>query len=31
MDTGVGTRAYSIIEQGKIGMVLHARPKKGFS
>lgn len=28
MDTGVGTRAYSIIEQGKIGMVLHARPEE---
>ena len=27
MDTGVGTRAYSIIEQGKIGMILHSRPE----
>ena len=27
MDTGVGTRAYSIIEQGKIGQILHARPE----
>jgi chromosome segregation protein len=28
MDTGVGTRAYSIIEQGKIGQILHARPEE---
>ena len=28
MDTGVGTRAYSIIEQGKIAMILHARPEE---
>lgn len=28
MDTGVGTRAYSVIEQGKIGMILHARPEE---
>ncbi|MSN25490.1 MAG: chromosome segregation protein SMC [Geobacter sp.] len=28
MDTGVGTRAYSIIEQGKIGMILHSRPEE---
>jgi chromosome segregation protein len=27
MDTGVGTRAYSIIEQGKIGQILHSRPE----
>jgi chromosome segregation protein len=27
MDTGVGTRAYSIIEQGKIGMILNAKPE----
>ena len=27
MDTGVGARAYSIIEQGKIGMILNARPE----
>jgi chromosome segregation protein len=26
MDTGVGARAYSIIEQGKIGMILNAKP-----
>lgn len=28
MDTGVGTRAYSIIEQGKIGQILHSRPEE---
>ena len=28
MDTGVGTKAYSIIEQGKIGQVLHSRPEE---
>ncbi|PLX98620.1 MAG: chromosome segregation protein SMC [Desulfuromonas sp.] len=28
MDTGVGTKAYSIIEQGKIGMVLNAKPEE---
>ena len=28
MDTGVGTKAYSIIEQGKIGQILHARPEE---
>ena len=27
MDTGVGTRAYSIIEQGKIGMIINAKPE----
>ena len=27
MDTGVGTRAYSIIEQGKIGTILHSKPE----
>jgi chromosome segregation protein len=27
MDTGVGARAYSIIEQGKIGMILNAKPE----
>jgi chromosome segregation protein len=27
MDTGVGKRAYSIIEQGKIGMILSAKPE----
>jgi len=27
MDTGVGNRAYSIIEQGKIGMILNAKPE----
>jgi chromosome segregation protein len=27
MDTGVGARAYSIIEQGKIGMILSAKPE----
>ncbi|MEZ4600013.1 MAG: chromosome segregation protein SMC [Syntrophotaleaceae bacterium] len=26
MDTGIGARAYSIIEQGKIGMILTAKP-----
>jgi len=28
MDTGIGARAYSIIEQGKIGMILHAKPEE---
>ena len=28
MDTGVGARAYSIIEQGKIGQILSARPEE---
>ncbi len=28
MDTGVGAKAYSIIEQGKIGMILHAKPEE---
>ena len=28
MDTGVGTRAYSIIEQGKIGTILHSKPEE---
>jgi len=28
MDTGVGARAYSIIEQGKIGQILHSRPEE---
>ncbi len=28
MDTGVGARAYSIIEQGKIGMLLHSKPEE---
>lgn len=28
MDTGVGTKAYSIIEQGKISQVLHSRPEE---
>lgn len=27
MDTGVGAKAYSIIEQGKIGMVLNSKPE----
>jgi len=27
MDTGVGRRAYSIIEQGKIGFILNAKPE----
>ncbi len=27
MDTGGGARAYSIIEQGKIGMILNAKPE----
>lgn len=27
MDTGVGAKAYSIIEQGKIGTILHAKPE----
>ena len=28
MDTGAGARAYSIIEQGKIGMILHSKPEE---
>lgn len=28
MDTGVGARAYSIIEQGQIGMILNAKPEE---
>src|SRR5210317_1563116 len=28
MDTGVGNRAYSIIEQGKIGMIINAKPEE---
>jgi len=28
MDTGVGTRAYSIIEQGKVGMLVSAKPEE---
>ncbi len=28
MDTGVGARAYSIIEQGKVGMMLSAKPEE---
>ncbi|TYO98318.1 condensin subunit Smc [Geothermobacter ehrlichii] len=28
MDTGVGRRAYSIIEQGKIGFILNAKPEE---
>jgi chromosome segregation protein len=28
MDTGVGAKAYSIIEQGKIGMILLSRPEE---
>ena len=27
MDTGVGSRAYSIIEQGKVGMLVSAKPE----
>ena len=27
MDTGVGSRTYSIIEQGKIGMIVNAKPE----
>ncbi|BCA79166.1 chromosome segregation protein SMC [Desulfuromonas sp. AOP6] len=27
MDTGIGARAYSIIEQGKIGMILNSKPE----
>jgi homoaconitase/3-isopropylmalate dehydratase large subunit len=29
MDTGLGAKAYSIIEQGKIGMILSTRPISG--
>ncbi len=28
MDTGLGVRAYSVIEQGKIGMILSGRPQE---
>jgi len=28
MDTGVGTRAYSIIEQGKIGLIINSKPEE---
>ncbi len=28
MDTGVGNKAYSIIEQGKIGAILHSKPEE---
>ena len=28
MDTGLGIRAYSVIEQGKIGMILSGRPQE---
>ncbi len=28
MDTGIGARAYSIIEQGKIGMILNSKPEE---
>ena len=28
MDTGVGSRAYSIIEQGKVGMLVSAKPEE---
>jgi chromosome segregation protein len=28
MDTGAGARAYSIIEQGKIGMILNSKPEE---
>jgi chromosome segregation protein len=28
MDTGVGNKAYSIIEQGKIGTILHSKPEE---
>jgi chromosome segregation protein len=28
MDTGIGARAYSIIEQGRIGMILMAKPEE---
>jgi len=28
MDTGIGSRAYSIIEQGKIGMIVNAKPEE---
>src|SRR6056297_1687013 len=28
MDTGIGARAYSIIEQGKIGMLVSAKPEE---
>src|SRR3990167_6443173 len=28
MDTGLGVRAYSVIEQGKIGLILSSRPQE---
>lgn len=28
MDTGVGTKAYSIIEQGKIGLIINSKPEE---
>lgn len=28
MDTGIGARAYSIIEQGKVGQILNAKPEE---
>ena len=28
MDTGLGIRAYSVIEQGKIGMILSGKPQE---
>ena len=28
MDTGLGAKAYAIIEQGKIGMILSSRPDR---
>jgi chromosome segregation protein len=28
MDTGIGTKAYSIVEQGKIGTIIHAKPEE---
>ena len=31
MDTGLGAKAYAIIEQGKIGMILSSRPPIGAS
>ena len=31
MDTGLGAKAYAIIEQGKIGLILSSRPPTGGS
>jgi chromosome segregation protein len=28
MDTGIGAKAYSVIEQGRIGMILHSKPEE---